>query len=217
LLACAVMVAVVVAVSEAIFVAAVSSPLERSLVSQAAAQAQRTWYRAVMVPAGTVFRLRLDNAIRSDISRVEDPVQAHLDRPVVIAGEVGIPVGSVVLGTVTDIRRASGLTGRAHVAMGFDNLSIGRDGYAISTEMVGRADRSAPQRDAIDIVVPVTAGTLIGDPIGGERGAAIGGTLGAVAGAGYVLSAPGSDVGVSPGNLVWVRLAEPLWIRVRST
>ena len=37
--------------------------------------------REITLPAGTMLPLTLDSSVGSDISRVEDPVRAHLRRP----------------------------------------------------------------------------------------------------------------------------------------
>ena len=56
--------------------------------------------RQVSVPAGTLLHLRLDEAVGSDISRVEQPVSASVTRPVVVHGVTVVPAGSTVLGHV---------------------------------------------------------------------------------------------------------------------
>jgi hypothetical protein len=205
LISLSVIVALVVAFSEATLVAAISSPLERGLSSRASSQPGRPWFHEAMIPAGTMLRLRLDNAVGSHISYVGEPVQAHLDRAIRVDGELALPVGSVVLGEVTDATPAGGADGRALVGMAFDMLAIGPDRYAFDGNLIARADRADPERDAID-VIPATAGALT-DAVEGS-----------VDGQGYVLaSAPNRDVRVSPGSIVWVRLTVPLRIHIRSS
>ena len=52
--------------------------------------------RDATVPAGTVLRVRLQNSVGSDISRVEAPVHARLVNPIVIGGRTVVPAGSAV-------------------------------------------------------------------------------------------------------------------------
>ena len=43
-------------------------------------------YAEVTVPAGTTLSLMLDSTLASDVSRVEDPVRARLERSVMVDG-----------------------------------------------------------------------------------------------------------------------------------
>ena len=45
----------------------------------------------VTVPAGTMLSLLLESGLASDVSQVEDPVRARIDRPVTIDGRRVIP------------------------------------------------------------------------------------------------------------------------------
>src|SRR5262245_39590214 len=51
------------------------------------AAAKRVTVREVTIPAGTQLPVILDTAVGSDISRVEQPVAAHLSRAVVVRGQ----------------------------------------------------------------------------------------------------------------------------------
>ena len=61
--------------------------------------------RDVTVPAGTLLRVRLQNTVGSDTSRVEDPVRGQLVDPIVVDGQTVVPAGSAVTGLVTQARR----------------------------------------------------------------------------------------------------------------
>ena len=53
------------------------------------------------VPAGTILRMRLENSVGSDISRIETPVHATLANPIVVGGRTVVPAGSAVTGSVS--------------------------------------------------------------------------------------------------------------------
>src|SRR5438094_8833558 len=78
------------------------------LAGGATVQAQSTSSpsREVTLPRGTVLPVVLDTAVGSDISRVEQPVSAHLARAVVIRGETVLPRGSAIAGLVSDAARS---------------------------------------------------------------------------------------------------------------
>src|SRR5215207_1589009 len=58
--------------------------------------------REVTIPAGTTLRLKLQSAVASDSSQVEDTVRAELRQAVSIDGTAVLPAGTEVVGTVTD-------------------------------------------------------------------------------------------------------------------
>ena len=175
-------------------------------------------WREVTIPAGTSLPLVLDTAIGSDISRVEQPVRAHLARAIVVRGATVLAQGSPVSGVVTDARRSGKVKGRAHVAVRFDTLTPrGVDErYRIHTTAVGRTAPATKKKDALEIGAPAAGGAVIGAIVGGKKGAAIGSAVGGGGGTAVVLSTRGKEVRMGRGALVTVRLAEPLTVKVRS-
>jgi len=175
------------------------------------------WHE-VTIPAGTSLPLVLDTGIGSDISRVEQPVRAHLARAIVVRGTTVLPQGSPVSGVVTDARRSGKVKGRAHVAVRFDTVTPrGVDErYRIRTTAVGRTAPATKKKDALEIGAPAAGGAVIGAIVGGKKGAAIGSAVGGGGGTAVVLSTRGKEVRLGRGALVTVRLAEPLIVKVKS-
>lgn len=175
-------------------------------------------WREVTIPAGTALSLVLDTGVGSDISRVEQPVQAHLARAVVVRGATVLPQGSPVSGVVTSAVRSGKVKGRAHVAVRFDSVTPrGLDErYRMRTAAVGRTAPATKKKDAIEIGAPAAGGAVIGAIVGGKKGAAIGGAVGGGGGTAVVLSTRGKEVRMGRGSLVTVRLTEPLTVKVRG-
>ncbi|HKB13201.1 MAG TPA: hypothetical protein VKD69_21200, partial [Vicinamibacterales bacterium] len=94
-----------------------------------------TGVHEVTIPAGTTLPVVLDTSVGSDTSRVEQPVTAHLTRPLTFHGETVVPAGSQVNGVVTSAERSGRVKGRAHVAVRFDSLAPNgdRERYTIRT------------------------------------------------------------------------------------
>jgi len=176
-----------------------------------------TW-REITIPAGTTLPVVLDTTIGSDISRVEEPVRAHLSKPISVNGVTALPEGSVVNGVVTDAKRSGKVEGVAHVALRFDTVSPrGEDErYRIETSSIGRTAHSTKKKDAVKILAPAAGGALIGGIAGGKKGAAIGTAAGAGAGTAYVMSTRGEEVHLAKGTPLTLKLAEPITVRVRS-
>jgi hypothetical protein len=177
----------------------------------------QTW-REVTIPAGTALPLVLDTGVGSDISRVEQPVQAHLARAVLVHGATVLPQGSAVSGVVTNAVRSGKVKGRAHVAVRFTSIAPrGVDErYRIRTAAVGRTAPATKKKDAITIGAPAAGGAVIGGIIGGKKGAAIGTAVGGGGGTAAVLTTRGKEVHMGRGSIVTVRLTEPLTVKVRS-
>lgn len=175
-------------------------------------------WREITIPAGTALPVVLDTTIGSDISHVEEPVRAHLSKPISVDGVTALPEGSVVRGVVTDAKRSGKVEGLAHVAVRFDTVSPRGDDqrYRIETSSIGRTAHSTKKKDAVKILAPAAGGALVGRIAGGKKGAAIGAAAGAGAGTAYVMSTRGEEVHLAKGTALTLKLAEPITVRVRS-
>lgn len=173
--------------------------------------------RETTLPAGTVLRVRLDNAVGSDISRVEDSVHARLVSPIVIGGRTLVPAGSAVTGSVTQATRSGKVKGRARLGMRFHTLAPAGDNerYRISTRTWMQTAPGTKKKDAATIGLPATGGAIVGALVGGKKGAAIGAAAGGGAGTAVVLSTRGKEVRLGRGAVLLVRLSEPLTVRSR--
>ena len=167
-------------------------------------------YAEVTVPAGTTLSLMLDSTLASDVSKVEDPVWARLDRPVMVDGLRAIPQGSMAYGTVTTVNASGKVRGGARLAFRFDKLDIDGDRYEIRSDTVSYTADSTRTKDAKKIGIGAGAGALIGGLLGGKKGAGTGAALGGGAGTAMVLTTAGEEVRLRPGTSVEVTLAHAL-------
>ncbi len=174
--------------------------------------------RETTIPAGTRLPVILDTRVGSDTSRVEDAVQAHLSRPLIVRGQTVLPAGSRVSGVVTDATRSAKVKGRAHVAVRFDTLTPrgNEEHYRIHTASVGRTAPGTKKKDALEIAGPAAGGAIIGALVGGKKGAAVGTAVGGGAGTAVVLSTRGKEVRLPKGAALTLRLSEPLTVRIRD-
>lgn len=173
-------------------------------------------FREIVVPAGTVLRIRLTSDLASDSSAVEDAVRATLDAPVVVDGDRAIPAGATVRGSVRSVQRSGKVTGRASLAFGFERLSVGDEDYDLRTERISRLAPATKRSDATKIGIGAGAGALIGAVAGGGKGAAIGSAVGAGAGGGVVVATRGAEVRLPSGTALTTKLTEPLTVRVAA-
>ena len=173
--------------------------------------------RETTLPAGTLLRVRLDNSVGSDISRVEDSVRARLVNPIVIEGRTVVPAGSAVTGSVTQATRSGKVKGRARLGVRFHTLSpVGDDQrYRINTQTWARTAPATKKKDAATIGLPAAGGAIVGGLISGKKGAGIGAAAGGGAGTAVVLSTRGKEVRLGRGAVLLVRLTDPLTVRSR--
>jgi len=172
-------------------------------------------FREFTLPEGTRLAVRLDSAVGSDSSRVEDPIEATLTDAVVVDGTEVLAAGSVVRAEVAAVQSAGKVKGRASLALLFGSVSVpGRDErYPIAA----RADRMAPAtkgEDVAKIAIPAAAGVIIGGLIGGKKGVAIGTAIGGGAGAAVVLSTAGPQTRLPRGTVLSLPLDQAVDVRV---
>lgn len=171
----------------------------------------------VTIPAGTLLPVVLDTGVGSATSRVEEPVHAHIAKPIVIHGATVLAAGSRVSGVVTDATRSGKVKGRAHVAVRFDSLTPANDDarYTIHTSAVGRTAQATKKKDALEIGGGAAGGALIGALVGGKKGALIGTAAGGGAGTAVVLSTRGKEIALPKGSSLSLRLTAPVTVKVR--
>jgi hypothetical protein len=173
-------------------------------------------YREVTIPAGTTLRLDLQSAVASDTSKVEDTVRASLRQAVTIDGQPVLPMGTELVGVVTDVDRSGRVKGRAHVAYRFTSLRHDDERHNITTATISHQAEATKGEDAKKIAIGAGAGAALGAILGGGDGAAKGAAIGGAAGTGTVLATRGKEVRLGPGADVTTRLTAPLTVRVRS-
>ncbi len=174
--------------------------------------------REITLPAGTVLPVTLDTAVGSDVSRIEQPVHAHLRRAVLLHGAQVLPAGAAISGHVTASQRPGKVKGRGYVAMRFTTLDTPGAGVSpIATAAVGRLAPATKKKDTLEIAGPAAAGAAIGAIAGGKKGAGIGALVGGGAGTGYVLSTRGKDARIGKGAALSVKLTAPLTVRVATS
>jgi hypothetical protein len=183
------------------------------------------------VDAGTKIPLSLLNAVSTKNAAEGDRVYLETIFPVIADGKIVIPVGSNVAGTVTSVKRAGRVKGRAELFVRFDSLILPngamRDFRARMSNMDGTAggnlDRTEGRvegdgnraGDGRVIGDAAVTGTMIGGLAGATAGRAgmgmgIGAAAGATAAMIGILSTRGPDAVLTKGTTVEMLLDRPL-------
>lgn len=184
-----------------------------------------------VVPEGTHILLSMINSVSTKQAAVGDRIYLETAFPILANGQIVIPQGSWVEGTLTQVKRPGRVKGRGQLYVQFDSLTlpngVSRDFRARIGAMDGRSTEqvnkdegkitSAGNKggDAATIAQSAGAaagiGTLIGAAAGHYgMGAGIGGAAGAAAGLAGVLLSRGPDATLTKGTTMEMVLDRPL-------
>lgn len=163
------------------------------------------------LPKGTKIKLRMDNEINSKVSRVDDTFTAVVAEPVAVSDVVVLPIGAVVQGRVTEVKKASsgGKSGEMNVQ--FEMLRLKGD---VKRDIEGKlvnplkAEKSSSTVKALTIIGGTAIGALIGGVAKSGTGAAVGAGTGAGVGTGAVYLQKGSEVRIKADEMFEIELSK---------
>jgi hypothetical protein len=138
--------------------------------------------KPIVIPAGTVLTVRLQQALSSKTNSQGDPFNATLATPVTVNGKTVVPAGSTVSGSVTEAHKAGRFKGGATLDLVLNSVTIRGSVYQLSTMTMAQTSKGKGKRTAVMTGGGAGAGALIGGLAGGGKGAAIGALAGAGAG-----------------------------------
>ena len=102
----------------------------------------------VVLPAGTLITLRLDDRLSTESSRVGDVLHGTVVAPVQVDGETVIPEGAAVQGYVAMVETVSPVTGRGHLQFKYERLRVGDEEYDLDSPSVVYDNVPGPARDS---------------------------------------------------------------------
>ena len=166
------------------------------------------------VPSNAVLGVRLSTSLSSDTAEVEDRVEATVTRDVMAGGQVAIPAGTRLLGSVNGVTRGGKFKERARLSVRFHTLVLG-DGTreSVRVDSIVREGDSPVRETAAKIGGGAVGGAIIGGIMGGRKGAILGGIAGAGAGTAATAVGDRSVATLAAGSPLSVRLDAPVTIR----
>lgn len=171
------------------------------------------------VAAGSKIPLQLINSISTKSAAVGDRVYLQTNFPILADGRIVIPPGSYVTGTVTQVKRAGKVKGRAELYVRFDSLTLTNGVTRDFRASLGTVDGSNPGKvdrtegkvegdgskaaDATKVGEAAGWGTMIGGVATRTgTGAGIGAAAGAAAGLAGILMTRGPDAIIERGSTI---------------
>lgn len=172
--------------------------------------------RSYVVETGTRILLNLLNSVSTKTAAEGDRVYLATGFPVLLGGRVVVPPGSYVAGTVTSVKRAGKMKGRAELYVRFDSLTLpngvtrdfrSRPG-SLDGSNRGELDRTEGKikgdsdkiGDTSKVGTGAGWGAMVGGISSGAKGAGIGAAAGAAAGLIGVMMSRGPDAMLERGT-----------------
>jgi hypothetical protein len=173
----------------------------------------------VTVPAGTDIAAEITDGASSAHSQVGDSISARVAENVYASGELAIPAGSRLYGTVTEVQGLRRVGGRAHLAVRFDSVELPNGTRAPMYAAWSAQGRRETARDAATIGGSAAGGAVLGRVLSRGRredertaqGAAVGAVIGTVIAA---RNQRGAQVELAAGTTVDLTLADSLRVTV---
>jgi outer membrane lipoprotein SlyB len=168
--------------------------------------------------AGSKLDMAANDTISSRTAKVGESFTAHVvDDVMNAAGQVVIPKGSVLNGTITGVKPAPNPKTPGTLTLAVNSVTVGGHTYPIeaavdSIETIHKG-RGVTTGDAAKVGAGAAAGAILGRVIGGNsKGTIIGGIVGAAAGAGVASTTKDSDIVLPAGAHIIVRLTKELTV-----
>lgn len=131
------------------------------------------------------------------------------------AGRVVIPAGSLVSGTITDVKSAPNPSSPGTLTLALNSVAVNGRSYPISASIdslaTERHGRPISGGDAVKVGVGAAAGAIVGQIIGkNSKGTIIGAVVGGMAGAGYAAATKDGDISLPAGTHILVTVQQRL-------
>jgi hypothetical protein len=162
------------------------------------------------VPVGTEFDVRLQSALSSQTSQVEDRFEGTTLVDLRQGDRVIVPAGSVMRGVVSSVDRAGRVDRRGSLTVAFDQVTIRGRAYPLRATVTQAIESDGVRGEAGRIGAGAGVGAIIGGILGGFRGALAGILIG---GGGTIAATEGKDVELPVGTVLRVRLDTALNLR----
>jgi hypothetical protein len=192
--------------------AADTSAANSSSASAPEAKPERPAPQPIVIPAGRVLVVSVDQSVSSKTANAGDHFNASLARPVVIDGKEVVPAGTKVSGVVTDAKSAGRFKGHAELGLGLDSITINGQDYPLQTSSVAESSKGRGKRTAVGAGGGAAFGAIVGAIAGGGKGAAIGALAGGGAGSAGAAFTGKRDIVIPAETRLDFKLAQPLTI-----
>jgi hypothetical protein len=184
----------------------------------------------ISLPAGTAFKVKLENTLSTFSSKEGDPFSGRLTQDLMLDGKTVIPTGATVQGRVTKVNEPRRIAGKPTIGI-FPEMVVLPNGerYVLNAAMVDTSLRNGTDvntegqfkgdgvdgKDLTEMGMGTGGGMLIGGLAGGGKGLLIGGAVGATLTVSHWLGKKRSAV-LPSGTELMMELSRPLAMTAES-
>ncbi|MBS1798669.1 MAG: BON domain-containing protein [Acidobacteria bacterium] len=162
----------------------------------------------VIVPAGTMLRVRINQAMDSRHTQPGTVFDGVVISDVLADGPVAIPRGAMVQGRVSDVQPGGDLRGRGGLALELSQVTLEGRTYPLATEAWSHQGYDKTGQTVGNTVGLGAVGAMIGAIAGGGPGALLGAGIGSVAGLGVSSASRQGEATVPSEAIVNFRLSQ---------
>ena len=166
----------------------------------------------IVIPAGTVLTVTIDQTVSTKTSTAGDAFAASLAEPVSVNGATVLPKGTQATGTVVQSASAGHLKGGAILALSLNSLTVHGKKYAIETSSFAESGKGRGKRTVVGAGGGAAVGAIIGAIAGGGKGAAIGAAAGGGAGTAGAAYTGERDIAIPAETRVHFKLTQSLTV-----
>lgn len=171
------------------------------------------------LPSGTKFRVRMDNEINSKVSSKDDTFTATVFEPVRVSETVVLPVGTVIEGRITKVKRASVGSKNGEMEVRFEKMRF-TEGEKRDIEGVLviplKTESASPTVTVLTVVGGTAIGALMGAVSKADNGALIGAGIGAGVGGGITYLKKGKDVKIEADEKFEIEITKNVILPVKD-
>lgn len=152
-------------------------------VSSVDREASRATKRAaVVIPAGTAFRVRTVDPIDVDSTQAGVKFRGSMDDPIMLGGDVVVPRGADVVMVAAKVAQGGRMKGSDLIQLKVNSISLRGRSYPVVTSISETKSGGEGKKTARKVIGGTGLGAIIGGIAGGGTGAAIGALAGGATG-----------------------------------
>lgn len=172
--------------------------------------------QVVTVPNDTILPVSINHWLSSDDAAPGSGFTAIVANDILAGGQIAIPRGALVEGTVLDAKGAGALKGRGTLTLQLTTLQLGGQRIPLQSLPFNVTGRDKAARSVGSTIVGAGIGALFGAAIGRGPGAAIGAGVGGAAGLGTAAASNGGQARLRPEELLQFHLTAPTQVTTVS-
>jgi BON domain len=170
----------------------------------------------VTIPAGSLVRVSLVEHLDTKHAKAGAIFDAIVLNDISAGGEVAIPRGAQVQGTVVESKNSGALGGHGDLTLQLTQVNLAGRVYPIASDLWSSTGRDKTGQTVGNAVGMGAFGALLGAVAGGGAGAAIGAAAGGAAGIGASAASGGARVVIPAEAILSFHLTEPTPVQTVS-